>query len=230
MIDLTHLNLTTPEPKFEGSSDCITYAPGNFPVDCPYFKVLENGDIEMSAPTKGASSKSTSRTRTEVRETNPNNTQINWAYDSSDHHWLQAALTVNQAPLKSQETVVGQIHVKDATTPPLKLSWDAGKIVVGFRAMYPQTKPVDTILLDDVPLGERWTYSIHVLKSGTVTVGVTHAGRTATINLKLDASWLTRKLYFKAGVYNQEDPTDTTTAEEGSKAIFHKLVIRHETV
>lgn len=228
MIDLTSLNLTTPEPKFEGSPGCITYAPGKFPVDCPYFKVLENGDIEMSAPTKGASSKSTSRTRTEVRETNPNNTQINWAYDSADHHWLQAALTVVQAP-KGGETVVGQIHVKDATTPPLKLSWDNGKIIVGFRAMFPQPNPVDSILLEDVPLGERWTYSIHVVKSGTMSIGITHAGRSASIILKFDPSWLARKLYFKAGVYNQEDPTDTTTEDEGSKAIFHKLVIRHET-
>lgn len=180
------------------------------------------------APTKGASTKSTSRTRTEVRETNPNNTQINWAYDSSDHHWLQAALTVVQAP-KGGETVVGQIHVKDATTPPLKLSWDNGKIVVGFRAVFPQANPVDSVLLTDVPLGERWTYSIHVVKSGTMTIGVTHAGRTSNLILKFDPSWLTRKLYFKAGVYNQEDPTDNTTEDEGSKAIFHKLVIRHET-
>ena len=165
-----------------------------------------------------------------MRETNPNNTQINWAYDSADHHWLQAALTVKQAPLKSAETVVGQIHVKDATTPPLKLSWDNGKIIVGFRAMYPQATPVDYTVLEDVPLNTRWTYSIHIVKAGSVSVVVTQGTRVGKLELKFDPSWLTRKLYFKAGVYNQEDPTDTTTADEGSKATFHKLVIRHETV
>lgn len=227
MIDLTKLNLTTPEPKFEGSSESMTYAPGQFPTDSPFFSILENGDIRVSAPTKGASTKSTTRTRTELRETNPNNTQINWTYDSSSHHWLQAALTVVQAP-KGGETVVGQIHVKDATTPPMKLSWDNGKIIVGFRARYPQPNPVDFTILSDVPLNSRFTYSIHIVKSGNVSVVVTNGDRTGKLELAFDPSWLTRKLYFKAGVYNQEEPTEDTQPEEGSDAIFHKLVIRHE--
>lgn len=205
----------------------MTYAPGHFPTDSPFFSVLESGDILVSAPTKGASTKSTSRTRTEFRETNPNNTQINWTYDSFDHHWLQAALTVVQAP-KGGETVVGQIHVKDATTPPMKLSWDNEKIVVGFRSHYPQKNPVDTILFNDVPLNSRWTYSIHVVKSGNISVVVTHAGRTRKLELAFDPSWKPCRLYFKAGVYNQEDPTSLTLPEEGSIATFHKLAIRHE--
>lgn len=227
MIDLTKLNLSTPEPKSEGSTESMTYAPGHFPTDSPFFQILESGDIRVAAPTKGASTKSTSRTRTELRETNPNNTQINWAYDSSSHHWLQAALTITKAP-KGGETVVGQIHVKDATTPPMKLSWDNGKIVVGFRAKYPQPNPVDSVVLADVPLNSRWTYSIHIVKSGAVSVVVTNGDRTGKLELAFDPSWLTRKLYFKAGVYNQEDPTEDTLPEEGSDAIFHKLVIRHE--
>lgn len=227
MIDLTKLNLTTPEPKFEGSTECITYAPGQFPTDSEFFKILESGDMFLSAPTKGASTKSTTRTRTELRETNPNNTQINWTYNSFSHHWLQAALTVVQAP-KGGETVVGQIHVKDATTPPMKLSWDNGKIIVGFRAKYPQANPVDYTILTDVALNSRFTYSIHVVKSGSISVVVTQGTRVGKLELAFDSSWLPCRLYFKAGVYNQEEPTENTLPEEGSVAIFDKLVIRHE--
>lgn len=87
MILLDLLNLTTPEPKFIGSDDCITYSPGNFPQN-EYFSVELDGNIKIWAPTKGASTISTSRTRTELREVTAKNTTYNWMYNTFNDHWL----------------------------------------------------------------------------------------------------------------------------------------------
>ena len=235
MIRLDLLNLTTPEPKFLGSDDCITYAPGNFPQN-EYFSVESNEDIKIWAPTKGASTISTSRTRTELREVTALNRTYNWFYGDFSDHWLRAAMTVVQVP-KCGETVIGQIHVKGSTRPPVKLSFDKtvngiGQLTVGFRKAFDQANPVDFVLMKDIPVGTRFTYNIHVTRSGKVIfsssftdkAGVRHEGK---LDLVFEPSWGTQALYFKAGVYNQEDPIDTTTPDEGSRAIFHKLEISH---
>ncbi|MND59839.1 Alginate lyase [compost metagenome] len=236
MIQLNLLNLTTPEPKFPGSDDCITYAPGNFPQN-EYFYVESNGDIRIWAPTKGASSKSTSRTRTELREVTANGATYNWKFADFTDHWLRAAMTVVQVP-KGGETVIGQIHVKDSTRPPVKLSFDKaqdgiGQLTVGFRKAFDQKTPVDYVLLNNIPVGARFTYVIHVTKSGKVIFNASYTDQTGLrrdgkLDLALEPSWSVRELYFKAGVYNQEDPTDTTTPTEGSRAIFHRLEISHD--
>lgn len=227
VVTLERVNLTTPE-KDENSDNCKTYRFGEFPCNDFYQDKNSNG-LEFWAPTKGFSSKSTSRTRTEIREVTDRHAAYNWRYPDHAHHFLQAALTVIQVPRISQETVVGQIHVHGSTRPPLKLSWDKERIVVGFRQKFDQANPVDTVLLTDVPLMSRWNYSIHVTKAGSVTIEVNSTVGSKTITLALDPNWKEQGLYFKAGVYNQEDPTDSTTMDEGSRAVFHKLSIRHQT-
>jgi hypothetical protein len=226
IITLERVNLTTPE-KDDNSDNCKTYRFGEFPCN-DFYQDKDTKGIEFWAPTKGFSSKSTSRTRTEIREVTDRHAAYNWRYTDHAHHFLQAALTVVQAPKVSQETVVGQIHVHGSTRPPLKLSWDKQKIVLGFREAFDQVNPKDTVLLTEVPLQSRWSYSIHVTKTGSVTVEVNSGDRSRTATFKLDQSWAEQGLYFKAGVYNQEDPTDSTTVDEGSRALFHKLSIRHQ--
>jgi hypothetical protein len=236
MISLNLLNLTTPEPKFPGSNVSIIYPPGSFPQNA-FFSVLPNGDLKLWAPTKGVSSKSTSRTRTELRECNEQGIVYNWRYPTFNHHWLQAAMTVLQVPKKG-ETVIGQIHVHGNTRPPVKLSFDkaadgVGQLTVGFREEFDQPNPVDFVLLDGIPLGTRFTYNIHVTSRGAVlfSAGFTDVNgerRTGNLTLQFKDSWAKQSLYFKAGVYNQEDPTDTTLDTEGSAALIHKLEISHE--
>lgn len=235
MIDLSQLNLTTPEPKAPGSSVSIIYPPGSFPQN-EFFSVLPNGDLKLWAPTKGVSSKSTSRTRTELRECLANGAVFNWNYPAFPHHWLRVAATVTQVPKKG-ETVVGQIHVHGNTRPPVKLSFDkaadgVGQLTVGFRSDFDQVNPVDSVLLADIPVGTRFTFNIHVTASGAVlfSSSFTDAGgvkRTGNLTLQFNESWAAQGLYFKAGVYNQEDPTAETLETEGSAALIHKLEITH---
>lgn len=234
MINLDLLNLTTPEPK-PGTSVNMIYAPGTFPQN-EFFSVLANGDLKLWAPTKGVSSKSTSRTRTELRECLANGTVYNWQYPDQPHHWLRVAMTVLQVPKKG-ETVVGQIHVNGNTRPPVKLSFDkaadgVGQLTVGFREVFDQVNPVDFVLMTNIPVGTRFTFNIHVTAFGAVlfSSSFTDANgqkQTGNLTLQFDASWADQGIYFKAGVYNQEDPTTETLATEGSAALFHKLEITH---
>lgn len=235
MINLDLLNLTTPEPKYPGSNVSIIYPPGSFPQN-EFFSVLSNGDLKLWAPTKGVSSKSTSRTRTELRECTEEGIVYNWRYPTFLHHWLRVAMTVLQVPKKG-ETVVGQIHVHGNTRPPVKLSFDKaadgiGQLTVGFRETFDQVNPVDSVLLADIPVGTRFTFNIHVVASGAVLFSASFTDssgekRTGNLILQFDESWATQGLYFKAGVYNQEDPTELTLDTEGSAALFHKLEITH---
>lgn len=235
MINLDLLNLTTPEPKSLGSNVAIIYPPGKFPQN-EFFSVLPNGDLKVWAPTKGLSSKSTSRTRTELRECTESGIVFNWRYASAAHHWLKVAMTVLQVPKKG-ETVIGQIHVYGNTRPPVKLSFDKaadgiGQLTVGFRTSFDQVSPVDAELLSGIPVGTRFTFNIHVTERGAVLFSASFTDsegtkRTGNITLQLDESWAKQGLYFKAGVYNQEDPTATTLDTEGSAALFHKLEITH---
>lgn len=236
MISLNLLNLTTPEAKAPGSNVSIIYPPGKFPQN-EFFSVLENEDLKLWAPTKGVSSKSTSRTRTELRECNEQGIVYNWRYPTFNHHWLKVAMTVLQVPKKG-ETVIGQIHVYDNTRPPVKLSFDkaadgVGQLTVGFREEFNQEKPVDLLLLDNIPLGTRFTYNIHVTARGAVlfSAGMTDADGVRVVGnltLQFKDSWAKQGLYFKAGVYNQEDPTSTTLDTEGSAALIHKLEVSHD--
>lgn len=229
-IDLSLVDLTTAEPK-EGEDGkeyaiCKTYKVNEFPHN-DFFKNNGADGLELWAPTKGASSKSTHRTRNELREVSAKSAVNNWSYGDAAHHFLQATLTVKQVPKHSNETVVGQIHVDNSTRPPLKLSWDNSKIVLGLREDFNQKDPVDTVLLEGVPLNAKWSYSIHVTRTGMIATQIKYDGKTYNNTFALKPTWADAKLYFKAGVYNQEDPVETTGPDEGSRAQFHAFSIRH---
>lgn len=231
------LNLTTPEPKSAGASECKTYLPGAYPEPCEYFKIIGDSEFEVWAPTIGMTTKNSDRTRTELRETDAKGKLFNWKYNSAADHWLRVAMTLLQV-CKGGEVVIGQIHVKDSTNrPPLKLSFDkvvngVGQLTVGFREKHNQKDPKDTALLKGIPVGTRFTYNIHATDDGYVllSAGFTDADgkrQTGNLKLKFDSSWEKSDLYFKAGLYNQEVADSKTLKTEGSRARFYKLEITH---
>ncbi|MFB8830222.1 polysaccharide lyase family 7 protein [Azotobacter sp. CWF10] len=223
-IDLTRVNLTTPEATTDGSAK--TYWPGEFPEN----EVLQD-PAERRAGTVGADRRgehqSTDRTRTEFREIVPGTRTLrNFTLASKPNHYLRSALTVKSLP-SNGKTVIGQIHVVDNDRPPLKLFFDNGKIRVGFRKTYNQTDPVNYVILQSVPLDSPFSYSIFASSTRAVKVSVQHGERVGSIDLAFDSTWDNKNLYFKAGVYNQEDPTATTLLTEGSRAIWQGLELLH---
>jgi hypothetical protein len=183
--------------------------------------VLGDGSIQFSAPTKGASSKSTRRTRCEWKEA------AYWSIASASQHTNYQKMTLIKVN-SAQKVVISQMHVKNDDSPPIKVFWQKGKITMGFREDFNQTDPVNSTVLDNVPLGTPFEITIHVTSAGVATVTAVCKGVTGTSGpLQLDQTWFTQVLGFHGGVYNQIDYTDTTPATDGSICVISDLALRH---
>jgi hypothetical protein len=183
--------------------------------------VLSNGSVQFSAPTKGASSKSTHRTRCEWKE------PVYWALASAAEHINMQEMTLTKVN-SAQKVVISQLHVKDDDSPPVKVFWSKGNITLGFRQTFNQATPINTTLLKGVPLGAKFKITIRVLASGALTVTAECDGDAESSGrLELDDSWRSSLLNFHGGVYNQVDYTDATPAEDGSICIISILSLTH---
>jgi len=182
---------------------------------------LPDGSLRLSAPTRGAASKSVHRTRCEWKE------PIYWTLSgATEHvnHQLMAVTQVNSA----QKVVIAQMHVKDDDSPLLKVFWQKGKLTMGFRQNFNQTTPVNSTVLDNVPLGADFDILILATSSLMLTVQASCNGRNSAVpSMPLDASWAAQVFDFHGGVYNQIDFTDTTLASEASVCVIKDLQIRH---
>lgn len=221
-VDISTLRIATPLPVSPTSpvalellgEDALELCPG---VICQF----EDGSVQFTAPTKGASSKSTKRTRCEWKEDGY------WVLASADAHWSRQKMMVTKVN-HAQKVVIGQIHVKDATTPPLKVFWNKGKIVVGFRANFDSAEIQNVTIHEDVPLGSVFKLSIGVTKKGSVSVNVLCEGVSSIkASLALDSTWQGQLLQFHGGVYNQVDYSDITPPEDGSICVISELTITH---
>ena len=127
-----------------------------------------------------------------------------------------------------QKVVIAQIHVKGSERPPVKVFWNKGRIIVGFRASYLQDDPINTTVLDNVPLGAEFIISIHANSKGAVSVSASCNGTKSTsATARLDNTWATKTLAFHGGVYNQIDYSESTDPDDASICIISNLVISH---
>jgi len=182
---------------------------------------LSDGSIQFTAPTKGASSKSTHRTRCEWKEASY------WSLASAAEHINMQEMTLTKVNF-AQKVVISQLHVKDDDSPPVKVFWSKGNITLGFRETFNQATPINTTLLKGVPLGAKFTVTLRVLASGALTVTASCNGKAGSSgSLHMDSSWRSSLLNFHGGVYNQVDYTDSTPAEDGSVCIISSLSLAH---
>ncbi len=186
-----------------------------------FVRELSDGSIQFSAPSKGASSKSTRRTRCEWSEPNY------WSLGSADDHWNRQELTLTKVN-SGQKVVISQMHVKGDNGPPVKVFWNKGNITIGFRQSYDQVDPVNTTVLKGVPLGAKFSIGIYAASSGLVNVTAECGGVSGSSgNLQLASSWDSHLFEFHGGVYNQIDYTDATPADDGSVCIISELSLTH---
>ena len=219
-IDLTCWNLTTPEADPSDPGLARTYSTADLAtLDNAYFHPLGDaeGSIRFWAPVAGEVTANTDRTRTELRETNPDGTQRNWTIGT--YAVLRAAFTMRQLP-SNGITVVGQIHAKNTTSPLVKLKWKPAGIYASVRKTPADANPVDT-LVSTAALNQRTTYVIQMTATGLLKVFVNSAPAFTAQTTGWDAALL----YFKAGVYNQDSTADTPT--EASMADFHRIEVTH---
>jgi hypothetical protein len=218
MIDLAMWNLSipvgTPAEIINTPALVAGYQDG-------YFR--SGNTLFFWAPVTGSKTDNAIYPRTELRETLPSGAVYNWDYSKADNV-LRAALEVDQVP-SSGKIVIGQIHCYGSTEPLIKLEYQFkeklgnGNIVVKFRRT--PTSEVEVIqVATGVLLDTRFTYNIHLTQTGTLTVNAADMQWTA----KLDSTWSGKQLYFKAGVYTQDN---TGYVTEGGAATFYKLEIAH---
>ena len=221
-VYIDNLIITTPVPKSATNPVALELTGAQALATLPeVITRLSDGSIRMTAPTKGASSKSTHRTRCEWKES------VYWALDSAARHRNYQAMTLEKVNF-AQKVVIAQMHVKDDDNPPVKVFWNKGKITVGFRTDFNQTVTSSSTVLADVPLGARFTVSIDLTNNGACTVSASCNGRNgSTSPLQLGTTWATRTLNFHGGVYNQVDYNNDTPAEDGSVCVISQLELSH---
>lgn len=221
-VDISNLMVATPVATSDTNPVALELNGAEALAQFPsVIQELSDGSIQFSAPTKGASSKSTRRTRCEWSELS------SWTLDSAEDHWNRQEMTLTKVN-SAQKVVISQMHVRGDNGPPVKVFWNKGNITMGFRQTYDQVNPVNSTVLKGVPLGSPFKVSIHVTSTGQVNIEAECAGATGgSGNLQLDRSWNDHLFEFHGGVYNQIDYTESTPIEDGSICVITQLSLIH---
>ena len=220
MIDLGTWNLSIPVGSPPATIETQQLLQG---YDSKYFK-SGSSNITFWAPVTGTKTANAIYPRSELRETWSNGELHNWYYQDADN-FLNAKLKVLQVP-SSGRVVIGQIHVYDSTQPLLKLEYQyleathMGNIVAKVR-YHPTDKKARVITVaENVSLNETFNYVIHLNKAGLLSV----TAHGMAWNDRISATWSKQQLYFKAGVYTQDN---TGYTSEGGKTMFFNLDADH---
>ena len=222
MIDLATWNLSVPVGSPPYTVETTKLVDG---FKDQYFH-SDTGTLFFWAPVTGTRTENAIYPRTELRETYSNGTLKNWYYPDADN-FLRATLTVSKVP-STGKIVIGQIHAYKSQKPMVKLEYqykdssETGNIVAKVR-MHPDDDTARVITIaTGIKLDREFSYLIHLSPGGAL--GISAAGYQWDTDIS--AMWRDKPLYFKAGVYVQDN---TGYTSEGGEATFSKLDIDHDT-
>jgi len=219
MIELAMWNLSIPVGVPATTIETRVLAGG---YQDHYFQ-SKDGAIFFWSPVNGTTTENAKYPRSELRETYADGSLRNWTYPGADH-FLRAALSVSQVP-STGKIVIGQIHAYKSSMPLLKLEYQykahtqSGNIVAKVR-LRPEAEIQTVTLATGIALDQRFTYVVHLTPKGTLVINL-NASKWGT---RLDSGWAQKPLYFKAGVYTQDN---TGYETEAGAARFDKLLIEH---
>lgn len=220
MIDLATWNLSIPVGSPPATIDTPKLVSG---FKDQYFH-SDTGTLFFWSPVTGSRTENAIYPRTELRETYSNGTLKNWTYPDADN-LLYATLAVNQVP-STGKVVIGQIHAYNSTRPLVKVEYQykattqRGNIVAKVRMRPEDTESRVIVVAENVPLDREFSYLIHLSPGGAL--GISAAGYQW--DTQISSTWRDKPLYFKAGVYVQDN---TGYTSEGGKVTFYKLDIDH---
>lgn len=220
MIDLSTWNLSIPVGSPAKTIETPALVKG---YKDSYFRA-DNGTLFFWAPVTGSTTKSAKYPRSELRETNADGSLRNWKYPAANN-FLRASLTVNKVP-STGKVVIGQIHQYDSNEPMVKLEYQyktsskTGNIVAKLRSSPSQDEPTVIQVGTGVPLNSKFDYTINLSPGGMLTIDAANYHWAK----QLSTGWKTKDLYFKAGVYVQDN---AGYASEGGQVTFTKLEISH---
>lgn len=222
MIDLATWNLSVPVGSPPYTVETTKLVDG---FKDQYFH-SDTGTLFFWTPVTGTRTENAIYPRTELRETYSNGTLKNWYYPDADN-FLRATLTVSKVP-STGKIVIGQIHAYKSQKPMVKLEYqykdssETGNIVAKVR-MHPDDDTARVITIaTGVKLDREFSYLIHLSPGGAL--GISAAGYQWDTDIS--AMWRDKPLYFKAGVYVQDN---TGYTSEGGEVTFSRLDIDHDT-
>lgn len=220
MIDLGSWNLSIPVGSPPATIETRQLLQG---YDGKYF-TSSASNVTFWAPVTGSKTANAIYPRCELRETWSDGTLHNWSYPDADN-FLTARLKVLQVP-SSGRVVIGQIHVYESTQPLLKVEYQYkeatqdGSIVAKVRFHPDDKKARIFTVAEGIPLNQTFKYVIHLNKAGLLSVEV----QDMFWNDRISATWSKQQLYFKAGVYTQDN---TGYTSEGGRVMFFNLDTDH---
>lgn len=221
MIDLSTWNLSIPVGSPAKTIETPALVKG---YKDKYFR-KDGSRLYFWAPVTGSTTQSAKYPRSELRETYTDGSLRNWKYTEADNY-LRAKLTVTEVP-SSGRVVIGQIHQYDSNDPLLKVEYQwmdkerLGSIVAKLRKTPGQDDPTVITIAEKVPLNKAFSYVIGLTKGGKLSVAAADYGW----NTELSAKWKDKPLYFKAGVYTQDN---TGYSSEGGRVMFENLSVSHK--
>lgn len=219
MIELAMWNLSIPVGVPATTIETPVLAGG---YQDHYFQ-SKDGAIFFWSPVNGTTTENAKYPRCELRETYADGSAHNWLYTQADNY-LNATLSVSQVP-STGKIVIGQIHAYQSSMPLLKLEYQyktktaTGNIVAKVR-MTPDAE-IDTLTIaSGIALNQAFAYVINLKPDGTLMIELDGTSWSTQV----DATWAAKPLYFKAGVYTQDN---TGYETEAGAARFDQLVIEH---
>ncbi|HBZ94566.1 MAG TPA: polysaccharide lyase family 7 protein [Pseudomonas sp.] len=200
MIELAMWNLSVPVGVPATTIETRVLAGG---YQDHYFQSKE-GAIFFWAPVNGTTTESAKYPRTELRETFADGRLRNWTYPEADN-FLRASLSVSQVP-STGKIVIGQIHALKSSEPLLKLEYQYktktadGNIVAKVRVT--PTSEIQVVhIASGIRLNQPFRYVINLKPDGTLAISL----NSINWNTRVEPTWAVKPLYFKAGVYTQDN-------------------------
>lgn len=220
MIDLNTWNLSVPvgQPAMTISSPALAAG-----YQDRYFQNIR-GKLFFFTPLAGSTTTANSKyPRTELRETQADGRVRNWTYPSGDHY-LRTGVTVTQVP-SSGRIVIGQIHAYQQLTPMMKLEYRMSPTtgigsVVAIVRLTPAGKNLVYTIGNEIQLNQRFTYVVSLSNKGLMSIWVNKSKWSTPVG----EEWATYPLYFKAGVYVQDNED---SGGEAGAAVFDNLRVEH---
>jgi poly(beta-D-mannuronate) lyase len=222
-FDLTHWKLTLPSGADLQAVDLNS----GYQYADVFYTDLRTGGMVFRCPNIAGTTDNTHYSRTELREMlDPDNTSAkadsnNWTPEQGG--WLRAKLRIDHVSTtgdakKYGRVIIGQIHGPDSE--PVRLYYakkpteKTGRLYLGM-----ETTDGTNIWSPDIvsnknnagiALGENFTYQIK-LDDTKLTVAIYRGdGSKSVYTDAIDPEYLGQNLYFKAGVYNQNNTGDTS--------------------
>ncbi len=223
-LDLSHWKLTLPvgaAGTTEGHPVEISAAQLSAGyTNAEYFQRTTDGQLIFWCPVTGARTENTEYARCELHELiNPADDDVCWPAKGT--HIMDASCRVMDVP-SEQKVVIGQIHGYSGKASPLiKLQFFKGRIEALVKDKATKGRDIK-LTFPEVGLNKDFDYQIR-LQDGVLSITVNGATQSENV-FKLDPAWAKQTLYFKAGVYPQDNEGPPS---EGARVSFSRLQVSH---